>query len=398
MTQEWPSQGEGYQWLLDEVAVIAADHDQESELGAAAFATHAVLATLPTDARQAVRLARWTRAFGGVQPSMFRRTHADDYGVGAFGRDRILHEGYRVDPQGEGATEIEQLRACWGIRLLATSPQVWASWGSKGSFRRHARTVLGECAVPSGIETTVDLTSEWQCFVDTVGGAPQRRVVKFSGTGGAGNLVLDPGHRLSATAEAVQVPEVAGPVDVVVENWMDWKVSLSVSFLLLPWADPLLLDVAEQFIDTRYAKFVGSTNRRCLSPADNAEVCARIRQLADAMVEDGVVGVSAVDVIVGEGWGDLGLALPSGLRMCLIECNPRFNRHNRVGLLVERLGRAWGLASEQLTWTLRDIPYHGEAEGESATLRLRRPTPGEPVTLELADRDRTMVLTVSKQW
>ena len=62
------------------------------------------------------------------------------------------------------------------------------------------------------------------------------------------------------------------------------------------------------------------------------------------MATDGVLGVAAIDVIVGDGrgWGESGIPLPSGGRICVIECNPRLNRHNRVGMLVERLSRIWG--------------------------------------------------------
>ena len=37
--------------------------------------------------------------------------------------------------------------------------------------------------------------------------------------------------------------------------------------------------------------------------------------------------------------------------MSVIECNPRFNYHNKIGLVVERFARVWGIPSRDLRWT-----------------------------------------------
>ena len=37
------------------------------------------------------------------------------------------------------------------------------------------------------------------------------------------------------------------------------------------------------------------------------------------------------------------------------ECNPRFNYHNKIGLVVERFSRTWGIPYHQLQWTSRNV-------------------------------------------
>jgi len=391
--------GQAYDWLLDWPAVIAAHGVQESELGAAAFAAHALLAPLPPDGSGADGVSRWVALLGFDEPSLFRPRTGSLAGVGDLGRRLVLHEGYRVHPERENAGAIEALRAQLGGRLLASRPDAWSAWADKGSFRSRAERILGPGSVPPGVCLGPSDETGWNHLAQELGVSPHRRVLKVPGTGGSGNHVLTAGEALQPdTAGRLASIDGQAVSQVVVEEWLPWQVSLSVSFLVLPGDPPHFLAVTQQLVDLDTAKFLGSSDRVALDQRDVDALCAQIVPLFEAMAREGIVGVTAVDLIVGA-WPRVGLALPSGLRMCVIECNPRFNRHNRVGLLVHRLSRLWRVPAESLTWTLRDEPTTVKTGAQPPGLTPADPTTaleGPPCRLALDDAHRTMQLTVER--
>jgi hypothetical protein len=103
---------------------------------------------------------------------------------------------------------------------------------------------------------------------------------------------------------------------------------------------------------------------------------------------DGYVGVAAIDVIIGsaDAWGGIGLALPSGRQMIVIECNPRFNYHNKIGLVVERFARVWGLPTHDLRWTAVNVEACEHRTVEA--LLASRPRDAEIAVPPPPDRDR----------
>lgn len=240
--------------------------------------------------------------------------------------------------------------------------------------------------------------------------SPGRVVVKLPATGGAGNVVLEP----SDDAWLLQIEdawagrhEPQAPCDVVVESWLPWTTTYSVSFLIAPDRVPTFIAACEQLVDPDTAAFIGSRSRGPLDIADLDAVLAVLLPVFDAMRADGFAGVAGIDVIVGPGtsWSGRGLSLPSGLRMCLIECNPRFNQHNRVGLVVARLARHWDVHESELPWTLRYLYPREPATVESLcstggpendTALPDRPVEPAPVRLLFAHRlDLVMELSLA---
>ena len=405
-----------YGTIIDEFAVVATDHPCENELGGAAYATRSLLASRPEDALRRERLDGRLRSFGaGADRSTFR----DGPGIllahmswfASVAPALLLHEGYMVDPAAEGAAEIEKLRVDLGDRFWAVSPELWNAWGTKGPFRRRCRDLLGDLSVPPGVEFTAVEADDILGHLTSVDSRPAgRSVVKLPGGGGMGNLVLTSDEpeiwprRVDVLWEAHR--HLPRPVDVVVETWLPWETTYSVSFLLTPSGASTLLAVCEQMVDLSECGWVGSRTDGPLSEADTAAMLACLQPVVDAMTADGYVGVVALDVIVGpgDGWRSHGLALPSGQRICVIECNPRFNQHNRTGMVVERLARRWDMDSRTLSWSLRNV-----ARPDGTALRdlltsleddrdgYAAPTRDQPARMVFAHRlDQAMELTVTR--
>jgi hypothetical protein len=193
---------------------------------------------------------------------------------------------------------------------------------------------------------------------------------------------------------------------VVIETWLPWEKTYSVSFFLEPGGATTLMAVCEQIVEPAKGAWIGSTTDRPPNEADTTAALGYLQRVIDAMVADGFVGVLALDVIVGpgSGWGRHGLALPSGQRLCVIECNPRWNQHNRTGMVVERLARLWGLDARDLSWSLMNIepPAGTTLPDLLATLEDDQPgidappSSGRPARQVFAHRsDVAMELTVS---
>ena len=419
MTQGPPwSDPNPYAPILDDFDIITVDHWSENDLGCAAFATRALLAARSPVPFRDQRMDQLLRSFGpSAERSTFRaaqRAVGPPPGWTPASPTILLHEGYAVDPANEGAAEIEKMRANLGPRFWACAPEVWGAWGRKTVFRERCRDLLGVAAIPGGVELeTAELSHVLAAVGRVARDAPGPVVVKLPATGGAGNVVLGPDSRawpgeLQSAWTERYAP--SSPCDVVVESWLPWTTTYSVSFLVAPDAPPTLLAACEQVIDPTTSDFVGSRSSGPLEAADLDTMLSRLQPVFTAMRDEGYAGVAAVDVIIGPGrtWAGRGLALPSGLRMCLIECNPRFNQHNRVGLVVARLARHWGVQESDLRWTLRYV-YPREpdtveslcstGEPETRTDLPARPEGTTPVRRLFAHRlDLVMELTIDAPW
>lgn len=389
---------EQYGRIIDDFAVITCDYPAEHDFGCAAFATRALLARRPDDAFRNDRIDRWLALLDGREPHSAFRPRRGLLGeeVRRFSSSAtlLLHEGYLHDPLDESAAEIEALRAALGERFWAVSPDLWSAWGSKARFRPRCRQILGADSVPPGIEGVATDVGEVITLlkhfdVDSSGPA----VVKLPGSGGFANAVLDPGRQdAEVVIGSLWTDHVhhARPVDVVIESWLPWGSSHSVSFLVSPDEPPVLLAACEQIVDAA-GVFIGSRNDMNLGVHDTAAVLGYVERLIEAMDADGYVGVAAIDVIISprsgaaEAWAGKGLVLPSGRRMIVIECNPRFNYHNKIGLVVERFARVWGIPSHTLQWTASNIEA-GEHRTVEALLA-SRPRDAEIAVPPPPDRD-----------
>jgi hypothetical protein len=391
-----------YAWLVDNVAVIGSFHAEENELGAAAFATNAILSPLPVNGAKAFRLLKRTHQLGPTSTSIFRRRPEDIDQICRFQKPVVLHEGYRVSPSLEYGDQIEALRSVLGPRLRASPPDVWLRWGSKPSFRRICAELLGENTVPPGavFETGVE-DADLAAFARSLGARQFPRIVKLPGSGGSGNTVIpadqtfDP--RLLRTA-LVSRTNSSDAISIVVEDWVPWRVSLSVSYLIDPILGNVFLAACEQIVDRKKAKFIGSKSSSGLSAEDTRHVVGLVSSLTSAIAADGYVGVVAFDLIVGDWQGTVGHRLPSGERACVIECNPRMNRHNRIGLLVERIARTWSVRADRLEWKLKDVSSSGALQPDGLTdakLPEHPRNPENPVRMDLTDGDRLMRLWIA---
>jgi hypothetical protein len=360
--------GRRYRSILERFAIVASAHSSENELGAASFATNSLLAPLPSDVYRRTRVERSLRTFGGKPPSSaFRGDRTSLVAYAAWltaAACLVLHEGFMVDPYMEAGYELERLRDVLGDQLWMATPEVWRSWGSKSRFRERCRDILGELSVPPGVESTALAASDIVAANRALEpGDSDVRIVKLPGIGGQGNLVLGPATREVWRQEIEELwkRKLWGTADFVIEHWLPWEASYSVSFLVQPDGIPRPLAVCEQMVDGRLGKFIGSRNEIDLSDVDIDAMLAWLQLLFEAMGREGFTGVAAIDVIVGsgKGWNGYGYRLPSGKVVSAIECNPRFNRHNRVGLFIERLAGKWKLDSSDLSWTLRDV-YPGD--------------------------------------
>jgi hypothetical protein len=408
--------GRRYRSILERFAIVASAHSSENELGAASFATNSLLAPLPADVYRRTRVERSLLTFGGKPPSSaFRIERTSLLAYAAWltaAACLVLHEGFMVDPYLEAGYELERLRNVLGDQLWMAAPEVWIGWGNKSQFRQRCRGILGELSVPPGVELTALAASDIVAANRALEpGDSDVRIVKLPGIGGQGNLVLGPDthESWSQQIEDFWRRKASGRVDIVIEHWLPWEESYSVSFLVPPNGIPRPLAVCEQLVDGRLGKFIGSRNDIDLSDGDIDAMLAWLQRLFEAMGQDGFTGVAAIDVIVGsgKGWNGYGYRLPSGKAVSAIECNPRFNRHNRVGLFIERLAGKWELDSSDLSWTLRDV-YPGSGvrlptlisqlqESDASGTHQRRQIRDVPpqTRLLLADRlDRVMELNI----
>ena len=404
-----------YGMLLDDVAVLSSDAECESETGCAAYPTSALLSPWPADDLRRHRFEQRLRELGREgEASVFRDTQGQllAYAHRFASAGLVLHEGYRFDPVAEGSEDVEKLRADLGGRLWATPPDVWTAWANKGPFRRRCRDLLGPHSVPPGLEATAtdaeDVLDALRRFdADPAG----RAIVKLPGGGGLGNLVLTPDTTDSWSVRVRELWDTRVPVpmpsDVVIEHWLPWESSYSVSFLLAPGQAPVPLAACEQVVDPDRGEWVGSRSHGSLDEADVSAVLDHLRPVFADMAAEGVAGVAAVDVVVGSGtaWPDRGFALPSGRRLCVIECNPRFNQHNRIGMIVERLARRWDVPVADLSWSMRNVDPPAGTTLEALLAGVENegpmvpdaPTHDAPVRLGFAHRlEKLMELTVSR--
>ena len=389
------SASEQYGRIIDDFAVICSDYPAEHDFTSVAFATRALLACRPDAAFRNDRIDRWLALLDDREPhSVFRPRR------GLLGQDvrrfsatpsLLLHEGYIHEPLDECAAEIEELREELGERFWAVSPEVWSAWGSKALFRPRCQQILGADSVPPGVAGVVTDVAEVITLLkhfDAERFGPA--VVKLPGSGGFANAILEPDREGAEVAiQSLWADHVhhTRPVDVVIESWLPWDTTHSLSFLLSHDQPPVVLATCDQLVDPD-GVFVGSRSDMSLSAEDTDAVLAHVRRLIEAMDTDGYVGVAAIDVIIGsaEAWDGNGLALPSGRRMIVIECNPRFNYHNKIGMVVERFARVWGIPSHELQWTSLNIEA-GEHRTVEALLA-SRPRDAEIAVPPPPDRDR----------
>lgn len=389
------SASEVYGRIIDDFAVITADYPAEHDMGCVAFATRALLARRPYESFRNDRLDRWLAVLDDREPHSAFRPRRGLLGPEARrfapAQSLLLHEGYLNEPLDECAAEIDGLREELGERFWAVSPDLWSAWGSKVLFRPRCQEILGEDSVPPGVGAVLSSVGEVMTLLkDFQAERSSVAVVKLPGVGGAANAIIEPGHEDAEVAvQRLWADHVhhTRPVDVVIESWLPWDSTHSLSYLVCPDRPPAVLATCDQIIDAD-GTFLGSRSELSLSDDDTRAVMEHVWHLVEAIDGADYVGVAAIDVIIGavDAWGGKGLALPSGRRMIVIECNPRFNYHNKIGLVVERFARVWGIPSHDLRWTSVNLE-----PGEHRTLEAllaSRPRDAEIAVPPPPDRDR----------
>lgn len=361
-----------YSEILDKYTVVTSAHFTENELGVAAFSSHALLSPQPRHEWHRRRSSEWLTIFGEPEGKMahFRDTptgilsHAD-YLI-MEGRP-ILHEGFLVDPLDEGAEQLARLGDATRLPVISSNPAGWLSWGSKPYFRRIVTEVLGAGSIPEGMDVVLNSATDLVQAVSLVGaGSSGALVVKSRGIGGVGNRVISPTCSHGWLGETNRWLDLRGgyPHHIVLERWIPWRLSLCLSFFVESTESFSFLAAAEQKVDTSHAKFTGSLSSVTLTDDDMLGTLEWIDPVVRRCAREGIRGVVGFDLIVTSrslSPGVDGHELPSGDRALLVECNPRFNRHNRVGVFIERLSRLMGVEGQTLLWELTDHPVSGLA-------------------------------------
>ena len=168
------------EWLLDEVAIIAAHHESESELGAAALATHAVLAHLPTDGSDRDRLRHRVATLARQHASAFREQDGDLLRA-VDGEASGPPRGVPCQPDARGERHDRGVASAVGRSADRHSSGNVESLGAEGCFPQAAQAVLGSHAVAPGHEHQLDSSSALRDVTSLVNQNGSRRSTRRQG-------------------------------------------------------------------------------------------------------------------------------------------------------------------------------------------------------------------------
>lgn len=283
--------------------------------------------------------------------------------------DAVLFEGFAIAPEGEGAAEsvalADALRAR-GLTVWFTPPEVARRWISKPEFRARTTALLGEASVPPGRTYESPTAAELVAYAEEAfaDGCP-RVILKVSGAGGFGNVLLDPGDPVAEKVAALLAAKKLDPRSdwVSAERWQPWRSTLCCSFFVTE-DSTTHVGLCQQLLSQATAGFHGGRSFTDLAPADAQAIIDACAPLVAAMRADGLRGYTGIDVIVSDPSDAPGeLRLPSGLALRFIECNPRMNGHNQELLVLAQLAERDGVApSELIHLRSRNVPVAGAAD------------------------------------
>lgn len=267
----------------------------------------------------------------------------------------LLFEGYVADSVKEHAPMVESLAqefTARGLIVLRPSGPVSDTWNNKTRFVNHMREFYGPEATPPGdvlpVAPATEVISRAKARLQVAG----RVVLKVTGFGGLGNLVVsqadvDTGSIDSKIGRFLESrPDVS---DVRVEDWVSWNQTLCASFFIDEKGEPIPLEVCSQLL-TKNTGFLGGSSHTGLALEDRQAIQDLSMPFVKMVAADGMRAFMAVDVILSDPSGRPGeLLLPaSGQALRFVEANLRINGHNQDRLFVAQLAARHGRDLDRL--------------------------------------------------
>lgn len=357
----WETREDVYRALLSRVVLTRIPVARERGVS---FAYHPSLAVVRPQIADP-RIAAEGRAFGmhmadlfGVDEPIRSRiprdmeveTYAEELDAlfDASGASTLMYEGYAIDLTEERADLMQALARRFGscIEVINPPPDVAVRWNDKHFFRGHVAARLGAHAVAPGIRTE---EFEFEKIAPLIAAHIEqspvgRAIVKIAGAGGLGNMVFarsDSSEECARKYAALQgSPVWKFAKSAVVEAWIPWEETLCCSYFVTNAGVLIPMEMCSQVISEKTAGFMGGTSCIQVSPSEQRDIRRHLYPIAQAMVEDGVRGFFAMDVIVCSSGG---LPLSSGRSIRLIEANMRINGHNQERLFAYRVAARDGL-------------------------------------------------------
>jgi hypothetical protein len=267
----------------------------------------------------------------------------------------LLFEGYVADSAKEHAPMVESLAqefTARGLTVLRPSGPVSDIWNNKTYFVNHIREFYGPEATPPGDVLPVAPATAVIASAKARLKAAGRVVLKVTGFGGFGNLVVskadDDTGAIDAKIRAFldDRPDVS---EVRVEDWVGWNQTLCASFFIDENGEPVPLEVCSQLL-TKDTRFLGGSSHTGLALADRQALQDLSMPFVNKVAADGMRAFMAVDVILSNRSGRPGeLLLPvSGQAVRFVEANLRINGHNQDRLFIAQLAARHGRDLDRL--------------------------------------------------
>lgn len=256
----------------------------------------------------------------------------------------LLFEGYVADSTREHAPMVESLAQEFtsrGLIVLRPSGPVSDTWNNKTRFVNHMRERYGPEATPPGdvlpVEPADEVIARTRARLKLAG----RVILKVTGFGGFGNLVVSQADDDSGAIDfKVRAfldsrPDVS---EVRVEDWVSWNQTLCASFFIDEKGKPTPLEVCSQLL-TKNTGFLGGSSHTGLALDDRQAIQNLSLPFVNMVAADGMRAFMAVDVILSNPSGRPGeLLLPaSGQAVRFVEANLRINGHNQDRLFIAQL-------------------------------------------------------------
>lgn len=267
----------------------------------------------------------------------------------------LLFEGYVADSAREHAPMVESLAqefTARGLTVLRPSGPVSDIWNNKTRFVNYVREYYGPEATPPGDVLPVAPASEVVAQAKARLRVAGRVVLKVTGFGGFGNLVVsqDEDDTVAIDAKIREFLDARPDVsEVRVEDWVSWNRTLCASFFIDEHGEPVPLEVCSQLL-TKNTKFMGGSSHTGLALADRQAIQDLLMPFVNKVAADGMRAFMAVDVILSNPSGRAGeLLLPvCGQAVRFVEANLRVNGHNQDRLFVAQLAARHGRDLDRL--------------------------------------------------
>jgi hypothetical protein len=267
----------------------------------------------------------------------------------------LLFEGYVADSVNEQAAMFEALDAEFsarGLTVIRPSGPVSDTWNNKTRFVNYVRAHYGPEATPPGEVLPVAPTSDVIATATVYLESTDRAVLKVTGFGGFGNLVVSRADIEEGTLESKVTAFLAARPDVNevrVEGWVTWNRTVCASFFIDETGSVVPLEVCSQLL-TKTTRFLGGSSHTGLVLADRLALQQWLLPFITKVAAQGMRGFLAVDVIFSDPTGRAGeLLLPvSGQAVRLVEANLRINGHNQDRLFIAQLAARHGRDADRL--------------------------------------------------